>query len=467
VLRRRYQLYVVTAVATDLALVALAWMSCYVIRFHSGWFPMRESSPPDPLIFVRLLPLVIGGDFLALGVLGLYSAPRPRGFWRELADLSRASVLGWLFILASFYYISARLYSRRLLFLFFFANVGALVLSRVLARDLLGALYRRGIGVRNAAVIGTGRLGQEVLFRLRRHDLLGLRAMYFIEEGDAVRREEVHGVPVLGATNDLVGCLKRHPVDTVFVAVSGRDASVEDILSALADLPINVSVVPDFSRAAPLSFSVDDLDGLPLVHLRGAPLDGWRALVKRGMDLLGALSLLVIFAMPMLLLALLVKLSGRGAVFFRQERMGLGGRPFMLLKFRSMREGAERESGPVWATREDPRRTWMGRLMRRASLDELPQLFNVLKGDMSLVGPRPERPHFVDQFVGQLPGYMLRHNIKAGLTGWAQVNGLRGNTSVRKRLQYDLYYINHWSLGFDLLILLLTPFSGMVSRDAY
>jgi exopolysaccharide biosynthesis polyprenyl glycosylphosphotransferase len=447
--------------------MALAWMSCYVVRFHTGWFPIVESHPPPAAEFIRLLPLVVLCNVLAFWILGLYRAARPRSLWNEVADLLKGGTLGWLFMLASFYYSSARPYSRRMLFLFFFANISALILSRFLAREFLSVFHRRGIGTQRVAIIGAGRLGQETLYRLRRHDTLGLRVAYFIEEENGTQRQEVRGVPVAGSVRQAAECLRRDPVDMVFVAVSGRQTTVEDVLSDLSELAVNVTVVPDFSRSAPLSFSTDDLDGLPLIYLRATPILGWRALVKRFVDIVGSLCLLVIFAVPMLALAILIKLTSRGPVFFRQERMGLGGKPFSILKFRSMPVEAESETGPVWATPDDPRRTWIGRLMRSASLDELPQLFNILKGDMSLVGPRPERPHFVSQFVKQRPGYMLRHNVKAGLTGWAQVNGLRGNTSVKKRLQYDLYYINHWSLGFDFLIILLTPIAGLVGRHAY
>ena len=242
---------------------------------------------------------------------------------------------------------------------------------------------------------------------------------------------------------------------------------MDGILRALAKLPVAVAVIPDFSGAATLNASVSELEGLPVIRLRDTPITGWHAVAKRAIDLCGAIVLLVVFGVPMLILALLVKLTSRGPVIFKQERMGLGGRPFMLLKFRSMRIDAETDSGPVWAKESDSRCTGIGAFMRRTSLDELPQLINILKGDMSLVGPRPERPHFVRQFTEDVPAYMLRHNVKAGLTGWAQVNGLRGNTSLRKRLQYDLYYIENWSFWFDVFILLMTPFSGLVHKNAY
>ena len=217
-----------------------------------------------------------------------------------------------------------------------------------------------------------------------------------------------------------------------------------------------------------ISAKAGEIEGMPVIQLRGTPIYGWYAVAKRTIDILGSLLFLLVFGWwIMLILAVLIKLTGRGPVLFKQERMGVGGKPFVMWKFRSMRVDAEKETGPTWATRDDSRRTAIGAFMRRASLDELPQFINVLCGDMSLVGPRAERPHFVEQFVSEVPAYMLRHNVKAGITGWAQVNGLRGGTSLEKRLQYDLYYINNWSLQFDIFILLLTPFTGFIDRNAY
>jgi exopolysaccharide biosynthesis polyprenyl glycosylphosphotransferase len=222
--------------------------------------------------------------------------------------------------------------------------------------------------------------------------------------------------------------------------------------------------VPDFKRTFALAASVGELGGLPMIQLRGSPITGWNAAAKRSIDLVGSAVLLIVLGFPMLLLAALVRLTSRGPVIFKQERMGLGGRRFTMQKFRSMRADAEQETGPVVGEVADPRCTGLGRLMRRLGLDELPQLVNVLRGDMSLVGPRPERPHFVEQFAQGVPAYMLRHDVKAGLTGWAQINGLRGQCSLRKRLQYDLYYINNWSLGFDLFILAATPLACFIRR---
>jgi Undecaprenyl-phosphate glucose phosphotransferase len=230
---------------------------------------------------------------------------------------------------------------------------------------------------------------------------------------------------------------------------------------------VDVKVVPDLLQVIALRARLEDLDGIPVINVNDVPLQGFNSALKRATDVAISTVALLILAVPIAILAVLVKLTSRGDVFYRQERMGLTGRSFTILKFRSMYDDAERYTGPVWATADDPRVTPLGRFLRRSNLDELPQLWNVLKGDMSIVGPRPERPHFVEQFKHRIPQYMLRHKVKAGLTGWAQVNGWRGNTPLEKRIEYDLYYIENWSVRLDLKIMWLTLVRGFFHKHAY
>jgi exopolysaccharide biosynthesis polyprenyl glycosylphosphotransferase len=466
-LKRYGHLFFAIAVACDAAAVAAAWMIAYVIKFRLGLLPILEPVPPGAPAFVRLLPVVLLCSLLALGFVGLYSPVRTRSLFREALPITKGSILGWLGTLAALYYFyRTTLYSRELLAIFLFLSPPALIASRALVRRALKALHARGVGTQSAAIVGAGRRAQELFRSLQQNPWLGLRVAYFVDE--EARSEPLCGLPVRGAFSTLSECVRDNPVDTVFVAIPHRSAErLEGVLDALAKLPLTVAVIPDFAGAITLSSSVAEIEGLPVIQLRDTPITGWHALAKRALDIAGSIIFLALFGLPMLFLALLVRASSPGPVLFKQERMGLGGRPFTLLKFRTMRVDAERETGPVWAKENDPRRTLIGSWMRRLSLDELPQFVNVLRGDMSLVGPRPERPHFVRQFTQDLPAYMLRHNVKAGLTGWAQVNGLRGNTSLTKRLEYDLYYINNWSLAFDALILFLTPFMGLINRNAY
>jgi Undecaprenyl-phosphate glucose phosphotransferase len=262
--------------------------------------------------------------------------------------------------------------------------------------------------------------------------------------------------------------LANHPIQVVIIALplSAHDRIME-VVNNIGDEMVDIKVVPDLARFISLRGSVEEFEGLPIIGLRGSPMEGWARVVKRVTDMVGSLIFIVLVSPLLLILALAVKLSSPGPVFYRQRRMGMDGRVFTMLKFRSMRVDAEQNSGPVWAAQDDPRRTRLGAFLRRASLDELPQFFNVLKGEMSLVGPRPERPELIKDFKTKVPGYMLRHKMKAGITGWAQINGWRGNTSLERRIEHDLYYIENWSLGLDIKIIMLTLVRGFVNPHAY
>ena len=240
-----------------------------------------------------------------------------------------------------------------------------------------------------------------------------------------------------------------------------------DLIEATSRECIDVKVVPDLLQVIALRARLEDLDGVPVINVNDVPLQGFNSVVKRGIDVAISAAALLLLAIPLALVAALVRLTSKGPIFYRQERMGLDGKSFTIVKFRSMTDDAERETGPVWTQRNDPRVTAFGRFLRRSNIDELPQLWNVLRGDMSIVGPRPERPHFVEQFKHRIPQYMLRHKVKAGLTGWAQVNGWRGNTALEKRIEYDLYYIENWSVRLDLKIMWLTLTKSFFHKHAY
>jgi Undecaprenyl-phosphate glucose phosphotransferase len=284
----------------------------------------------------------------------------------------------------------------------------------------------------------------------------------FLDDDVAKRHLFPVGLPVLGETADLARVIDENRVDQVFIALPlEAHKKMMQVLHTVGSECVEVKLVPDILQYATIKATLEELDGTPIINLSQVPLQGWNSLVKRVLDLgLSAAGLLVL--VPFFpLVALVIWIEDRGPIFYRQERMGLDGRPFMIWKLRSMRRNAEASTGPVWAVEDDPRRTRFGSFLRRWSIDELPQLWNVLVGDMSLVGPRPERPTFVAEFRKHLPQYMVRHRVKSGITGWAQVHGWRGNTSIRKRLEFDLYYIENWSLGLDFKILWMTLRHGL------
>jgi Undecaprenyl-phosphate glucose phosphotransferase len=340
--------------------------------------------------------------------------------------------------------------------------------SRELVREVLERRWRAGIGLKRILVAGSGELGRLVVDKILEHRELGYQVVGFVDDRARGDHLGYRGLPLLGTLDEAEEIITREQVDHLYVALPPEQhVRMLALLDSTTREIVDVKVVPDLLQVIALRARLEDLDGIPVINVNDVPLQGFNSALKRATDVAISTVALLILAVPIAILAVLVKLTSRGDVFYRQERMGLTGRSFTILKFRSMYDDAERYTGPVWATADDPRVTPLGRFLRRSNLDELPQLWNVLKGDMSIVGPRPERPHFVEQFKHRIPQYMLRHKVKAGLTGWAQVNGWRGNTPLEKRIEYDLYYIENWSVRLDLKIMWLTLVRGFFHKHAY
>jgi Undecaprenyl-phosphate glucose phosphotransferase len=384
---------------------------------------------------------------------------------RELGVVCQASGLLFLFDVAATFYQRDAYDSRLALVLFSLGNAGGLMLARRILWRMLKLLRRRGLNYGRAVIVGTGRMGRLVCDTIEANNWTGLEPIGFVDDPGRV---EPGLLPRLGSLDDLGPLVERYSIDHVFVALPlSRYGELPRVYRALENLLVEVQLVPDMPELAAMRLQTLEIDGVQFMSLRGNPHVGWRQCAKRSMDLIVGSAALVLATPVMLMLALAVKLTSRGPVLFRQPRMGQGGRNFEMLKFRSMCLDAERTTGPVWAQRHDDRCTRLGGFMRRWSLDELPQLFNVLAGDMSLVGPRPERKVFGEKLCRQVPNWSQRHQVKTGITGWAQVNGWRGQTSVRRRLECDLYYISNWSLALDLKILALTLLRGFRHRNAY
>lgn len=450
--------------AGDLVLVTGCWLLAYLTRFHVLGPPIYHGLPPlEPYVFM-LLPIAVVWA-VCFRALGLYRPRRIGSHLSEVADIAKASSLGALVLVAVMTFLFREFeYSRVVIVYFWVFSIVAVSLSRAGFRELLRFARRRGYNQRFAVVVGGGDMAETVVERLRARPDTGLQVIGVV--GD--RKEEMGAVRWLGAYADLRAVLDAQPVDHVILALPHEDyGRLPGLLDAIGDEPVTIHVVPDLFRFASLRGGMEEFEGVPFIHLRESPLYGWNRLVKRSFDVVFSAAVLLVLAPLMLVVALAVKLSSRGPVLFRQERMGLDGESFAMLKFRTMPVGAEAATGPVWTTEDDPRPTALGRLLRRFSLDELPQFVNVLRGEMSVVGPRPERPVFVEQFRRTVPGYMLRHKVKSGITGWAQVHGLRGNTSLETRIQHDLEYIEHWSIWLDLKIIARTIGRVLVDRNAY
>ncbi|MBL9001611.1 MAG: undecaprenyl-phosphate glucose phosphotransferase [Phycisphaerae bacterium] len=346
----------------------------------------------------------------------------------------------------------------------------AVTVHRGLFRIALRAVRRRGWNLRHVAIVGTGRLGRIACRTLDRNSWTGLHVAYFISHQEHAHPGAVClDRPILGGVKDLDTILEENKPDAVYLALPApRAVMIPELLKRLSRHALDVRLIPDVHpKYMPQSMTVGDLEGMPILSVRESPMTGFPGLAKQLVDFVGATIGLMVFGPVMLIIACLVRLSSPGPVIFKQRRVSLGGQTFDIFKFRTMYHAEDEASPAGWTRRNDPRITPIGKWLRATSLDELPQLFNVWRGDMSLVGPRPERPELIERFRDDWRGYMLRQHVKAGITGWAQVNGLRGDTSLRKRLQYDLAYVRNWSLGFDLKILWLTLFRGFLNRNAH
>ena len=463
-LKAHSRLFEHLTLAADLALIVGSWFLAYYLRFYVGPIPVYLGIPSLTPYLALLVPTLVVWA-VAFRAFGLYRPRRLGSHLQEVWDVAKASTAGILVLVALTFFARSFEFSRLVIAYFWVISIALVSVSRAAFREALRVARRRGYNLRYALVVGGGELARAVIARLQQRPDVGIQLLGVV--GDDKDGADL-GARRLGGYGDLRAILDQRSVDHVILALPHDDyARIGMILEEIGDEPVTIHFVPDLLRFASLRGGVEEFEGLPFIHLRESPLYGWNRVLKRGFDVaFGSLALLLA-APVMLLIALVIKLTSDGPVRYRQERMGLDGRRFWMLKFRTMEANAEAETGPVWAAAGDPRRTRLGAFLRSWSLDELPQLFNVLKGEMSLVGPRPERPVFVEQFRRQIPRYMLRHKVKSGITGWAQVKGLRGNTSLEERIEKDLYYIEHWSLVLDLKILLLTLWNGFRNKNAY
>jgi len=421
--------------------------------------------------YLELMPWGLLLCALSFKWAAFYKVRRIESFMNELPDLFKGMVvLAVLLSVAAYWNRPVKeakaLFSREFVVYFVLALLLWVVMTHASGRSILRKLRRRGRNLRYVLIVGSGPLALQVQSKIAENRWMGLKVVGYIGDKDDVL-QELEGNPILGKVRDINRIIKENGVDQVVVALprdhTDRLHEVMDVLSVEA---VDVKIVPDLTDFVTLRMNVSDIDGIPLISLQETPLVGWNSVVKRVFDIVVGLFCLLFFAIPMLLLALIVKCTSKGPILYTQERMGLDGKVFNIYKFRSMKQDAEKETGAVWARSDDDRRTAIGTFIRKSNLDELPQLFNVLLGHMSLVGPRPERPVFIEDFKKKIPKYMLRHRMKAGMTGWAQVNGWRGNTSLEKRIQCDLFYIENWSLWFDVRIMFAQLFSWR-DRNAY
>lgn len=466
--KRLNRLHVLLDIAVTVAAYALAWLiiiSGKVIPLDGG--VLKPQIYFMALIFVVPMYLVLYGSF------HLYVPKRIQGRRSEFANICKANIIGLMiftFVLfgARKFIIHNDYFSTKMILVFFGINIILMEAERICIRLFLHSLRTNGYNQKHVLLIGYSRAAEGFIDRVGMNPEWGYHIEGILDDsrkpGYSYRQ-----VKILGPLENLEAYLGSNTLDEIAITLSIKEyASLEPIVAACEKSGVHTKFIPDYNNIIPTIPYMEDLQGLPVIHIRHVPLTGmFNASMKRIVDIVCALAGLVVFSPVMLLAALLIKITSPGPVIFSQERIGLHNHPFRMYKFRSMEvQDPGRERGQ-WTTPHDPRVTSVGRFIRKTSIDETPQFFNVLVGDMSLVGPRPERPLFVEKFKEEIPRYMIKHQVRPGLTGWAQVNGYRGDTSITKRIEHDLYYIENWSLGFDFKIMFLTVFKGFINKNAY
>jgi len=465
VLKRAQVIFMLALVVVDLGSIWLAFWSAYALLRRNPEFLLGDFSE------FLLLPGMYTAVFVVIYFSQqMYQRRRPVTHLDELFKIIIYNTLTMLFTVALLTLLARDFqYHRAFVLLGAGLTIVYDTFGRVVHAQLQWLAQARGIGDDRVLLIGAGEIGQMLLQKITTHPKLGYQVVGVVDAGKSERPLQELDAPLLGSLVDVPTLIDRYGIDEVIIGLpESSHQDLVNIISLCEREKVGIRVFPDVFQIMASEVTIGDLGGLPLLTIRDVALQGWKLAAKRGMDIIFSAVGLVLISPFMLLTALLVKLDSPGPVFYSQERMGLDARPFKIIKFRSMRHDAETD-GPGWTTPDDPRKTKLGVFMRRFNIDELPQLVNVLVGDMSLVGPRPERPVYVEQFRQIIPRYMDRHREKAGLTGWAQVNGLRGDTSIVERTKYDLWYIENWSIGLDIMILIRTVLQTIfgTNRNAY
>lgn len=451
----------------DAIIIAVSYIAAWMIRFigplaYSAVFTLSFEQYMFALIFI------VPGYLLLYQAFTLYEPMHMQGRRLMLANIIKANVLGMLLIIFALYMLEESNFSRLVIYIFCAVNVTLEWGVRLLIFAFLRDMRRRGLHQKQIILVGYSRAAEEYIDRIQANPQWGYIIRGILD--DNVPAGTLYkGVKVIGRIANLTVILPANRLDEIAITLGLSEYyRLEEIVAMCEKSGVHTKFIPDYNKIIPTKPYTEDILGLPVINIRYVPLTNtFNAMVKRAMDIVGSIAAIIVSSPVMLLMCVLIKASSPGPLIYRQERVGLHNKTFWMYKFRSMELQPEAEEKKAWTVKNDPRVTGIGRFMRRTSIDELPQLFNILKGDMSLVGPRPERPFFVEKFREEIPRYMVKHQVRPGLTGWAQVNGYRGDTSIRKRIDCDLYYIENWTIGFDIKILFLTFFKGFINKNAY
>lgn len=451
----------------DMLLIMLSYIEAWTLKFRSPFFYGTESSLSFEDYMVALI-FIVPGYILLYMAFRLYTAKRVMGRRYEIGELLKANVLGVLIFLTVLFMFKHIDFSREMIFIFFVVNCINGIAMRMVLRLFLRTIRKKGYNQKHILLIGYSRAAEGFIDRVKANPEWGYLIRGILD--DHIERGTMYkGVKVIGRIDNLSVILPENRLDEIAITLGiGDYQKLEEIVAACEKSGVHTKFIPDYNGIIPTKPYTEDLLGLPVINIRYVPLtNSFNAFIKRLLDIVVTLVAIVAVSPIMLIVAILIKTTSKGPLIYKQERVGLHQKKFNMYKFRSMVVQEASEEKKEWTTKNDPRVTKVGRFIRKTSIDELPQLFNILKGDMSIIGPRPERPYFVEKFKEEIPRYMVKHQVRPGLTGWAQVNGYRGDTSIEKRIEYDLYYIENWTLGFDIKIFFMTFITGFINKNAY
>lgn len=461
------RLHVILDAIVIIASYALAWWMRFFVYPELGILPAMVKALTNET-YIAILIIVVPLYLLLYAAFNLYTSKRIGGRKAEFFNILKANTIGMLFMMVCFYFFEKTDFSRAIILSFYVINVCAETFFRNALRYLLRSIRSKGYNQRHVLMVGYSRAAEQYIDRVKSNPQWGYVVCGILDD-NIERGTEYRNVKVIGTIEDLGIILPENKLDEIAITLSlGEYAKLERIVYQCEKSGVHTKFIPDYNNVIPNRPYTEDLQGLPVINIRHVPLTNtFNMIIKRAVDIFGATVAIILFSPIMLITAILVKLTSKGPLIYSQERVGLHNKPFKMWKFRSMEVQPPSEEKTKFTVKNDPRVTGIGKFIRKTSIDELPQLFNVLRGDMSLVGPRPERPYFVEKFKEEIPRYMVKHQVRPGLTGWAQINGYRGNTSIRKRIEYDLYYIENWTMGLDFKIIFLTFFKGFINKNAY
>ena len=453
-------------VVFDALITLVSYIAAWFIRIilfgdtETGVLPMET--------YFAALYFIVPGYLIIYYMMNLYRSKRNSSAWREGVDVIRANIMGLITFFVILYIVNQPNFSRSMIMIFAGINSFLMILMRRIVRGILRTFRKKGYNLKHILLVGYSRATEQYIDRILANPEWGYMVCGILDNtipAGTVYRD----IKVLGTIGNLDIILPENKMDEIAITLSLADYDyLEEVVNKCEKFGVHTKFIPDYNSVIPSRPYTEDLMGLPVINIRRVPLTNtgnW--VIKRIVDIFGSLVAIVVFSPVMLFSAIAIKAQDKGKVIFKQTRVGLHNKEFEMYKFRTMRMQTEADEAKAWTVKDDERVTKIGKFLRRTSLDEIPQFFNILKGDMSLVGPRPERPQWVEKFKEEIPRDMIKHQVRPGLTGWAQVNGYRGDTSIRKRIDYDIYYIENWTLGFDFKILFLTIFKGFINKNAY